>query len=61
MKKLVIAMIVLLISGSFLPVFAQHHENPPASLGDRIAVMDFVFPENIGTNEDFTLKMILYD
>ncbi|HSD05281.1 MAG TPA: hypothetical protein VLB45_05960 [Nitrosopumilaceae archaeon] len=61
MKKLVIAILFLLISSSTLPVFAQHHENPPASLGNRIAVMDFVFPENIAINEDFTLTMILYD
>ena len=61
MKRLVAALLVLLISNSALPVFAQHHENPPASLGDRIAVMDFVFPENIAANEDFTLTLILYD
>src|SRR5574342_439757 len=51
----------LLNLGFIVPLFAQHHENPPASLGDREAVMDFIFPDNIKPNEDFTLTLSLYD
>lgn len=61
MKRLVSVLFILLIASYALPAFAQHHENPPASLGNRIAVIDFVFPDNITANEDFTLTMKLYD
>ncbi len=61
MKKIVFVLLIILTFSSTLPAFAQHHENPPALLKDRIAVMDFVYPDTIETNGDFTLKMILYD
>ena len=61
MKKSFFLILFLLILGFVTPSFAQHHENPPATLGNRVAVMDFVFPDNIKPNEDFTLTMSVYD
>src|SRR3990172_7637304 len=61
MKKSFFLILFLLILGFIMPVYAQHHENPPAALGNRIAVMDFVFLDNIKPNEDFTLTMSVYD
>lgn len=61
MKKSIFLILFLLILGFMIPVYAQHHENPPAALGNRIVVTDFVFPDNIEPNEDFTLTMLVYD
>jgi len=61
MKKSFFLILFLLILGFVIPSFAQHHENPPATLGNRVAVMDFVFPDNIQPNDDFTLTMSVYD
>ena len=61
MIKSFFLILFLLILGFIVPVFAQHHENPPAALGNRVVVMDFVFPDNIKPNEDFTLTMSVYD
>ena len=62
MKKLALLICLLVSSGFVMPSFAQHHDPaPPATLGNRIAVMDFVFPEKVAANQDFTLTMTLYD
>jgi hypothetical protein len=62
MRKLAFLLSIFIILGSVTTSFAQHHDPaPPAKLGNRIAVMDFIFPEKIGTKQDFTLSMILYD
>jgi len=62
MRKLAFLLCIFIILG-FIPLsFAQHHDPaPPAKLGNRIAVMDFIFPEKIDAKQDFTLSMILYD
>ena len=62
MRKLAFLLSIFIILGSVTPSFAQHHDPaPPAKLGNRIAVMDFIFPEKIDAKQDFTLSMILYD
>ena len=61
MRKISLLLCILLISCYVIPVHAQHHENPPTSLGGRQAVMNFILPDNIKANGDFILKMILYD
>jgi len=62
MRKLAFLLSILIILGFVTPAFAQHHDPaPPAKLGNRIAVMDFIAPEKIDPKQDFTLSMILYD
>jgi len=62
MRKLVFLLGILIILGFVTPSFAQHHDPAPtAKLGNRIAVLDFIFPEKIDAKQDFTLSMILYD
>jgi len=62
MRKFAFLLSILIILGSVNPSFAQHHDPAPAAkLGNRIAIMDFIFPEKIDAKQDFTLSMILYD
>jgi hypothetical protein len=61
MTKSIFLIMFSLSLGFVMPVSAQHHENPPALLGERVAVMDFVFPNNIAPGEDFSLTMSVYD
>jgi hypothetical protein len=65
LKKFASLISLILISGFVIPSFAQMENKDvhvhPAILGDRKAIMNFVFPEKIDTKQDFTLSMILYD
>ena len=65
MKKIAILLSLILVSGFVVPSFAQMENKDvhvhPAKVGDRKPVMNFMFPKNIGTKQDFTLSMILYD
>ena len=65
LKKIALLLSLILISGFVVPSFAQMENKDvhvhPAKLGDRKAVMNFMFPAKIDTKQDFSLSMILFD
>ncbi|HXV38478.1 MAG TPA: hypothetical protein VD699_02750 [Nitrosopumilaceae archaeon] len=65
MKKIVLLLSIILISGTLMPSFGQMENKDvhvhPATLGDRKPMMNFTVPEKIDTKQDFTLKITLYD
>lgn len=65
LKKAALLSSLILISGFVAPSFGQMENRDvhvhPTQLGDRKAVMNFIFPEKIEAKQDFTISMILYD